>query len=54
MQHGARDLDHLLFSRTEQADLGGRVYVELQRLQKLLCRDVDTAQPIEKFLLTEK
>ena len=54
MQHRARDLDHLLLGGAEQPDGRGRRHVEIQRLQELLGGDVDAAQPVVEFLLTEK
>ena len=54
VQHRARDLHHLLLGRAEHAHGGGRVDVEIERLQELLRRDVDTAQPVEEGLLAQE
>ena len=54
MQHGAGDFHHLLFGRAQEADAGGGVHVKVERLQKLLRRDVDAAQAVVKLLAAQK
>ena len=54
VQHGAGDLDHLLFRRAQRADRHRRRDVEVQRLQKLLCGDIDAAQAVVEAFLAEE
>ncbi len=54
VQHGARDLDHLLLGGAELRHRGCRRHVEIERLQELLGGDVDAAQAIVEFLLPQE
>jgi hypothetical protein len=54
VQHGARDLDHLLLGGAELGHGGRRRHVEIERLQELLGGDVDATQAIVELLLTEE
>ena len=49
--HGAGDLDHLPLGGAERADRCRRIDREIQRLQELLRRDIDAAQPVERLLV---
>ena len=49
----AGDLDHLSLGRSERSDGRSGIYSEVERLQKLLCGNVNAAQPIEEFLFAK-
>ena len=51
--HRTGDFHHLLLRRAELRHEHGRIDAEVQRLQKLLRRDVDAAQAVEKLLVAE-
>ena len=51
VMHRPRDLDHLLLAGAEAGHHGGRIDVEVERLQELLAGDVDAAQPVEALVV---
>src|SRR5262249_1285587 len=54
VQNGPSNFYHLFFSGAKQTDCSGRIDIELQRLQKLLSRDVYAPQAIKKTLLAKE
>jgi hypothetical protein len=53
LQDGPSDLDHLLLSSAKIGDHRHRVDVEVERLQELLRRYVESPQSVEKTLMAE-
>ena len=51
VMHRPRDLHHLLLAGAEAGHHRGRVDVEVERLEELLARDIDAAQPVEALLV---